>query len=200
MIPSNRTSQRTIRHAAVIAASIAAWVVLSAVRRDPEFMRYDAEARRVELTIIAAYDQSNSGYNFNGGFDGSHRVTVPLGWRVAVTFVNRDVIPHSFIVIRAVRNLPLRIDRAAFPGAASRKHQVGVGAGGREDGIEFVASQSGDYLIACGITGETVLGSYLRLVISADAKVPTYETGITAGRGMVGATQRGGQGAYHVPR
>jgi hypothetical protein len=185
MIPAHRTAHRKIRHAVLIAASFGGWGLLSAVRRDPEFLRYDAEARRVELTIIAAYDRSNTGYNFNGGFNGSHHVTVPLGWRVAVTLVNRDVFPHSFTVIRAVRQLPLRIDQPALPGAASRKHQVGVPAGGREDGIEFVASQPGAYLIACGVTAHTVLGSYLRLTISADATVPTYETGITASNPVV---------------
>ena len=184
MIPFNRTAYRKGRHAILIAASFTGCVVLSAVRRDPEFMRYDAEARRVELTMIAAYDQSNNGYNFNGGFNGSHHVTVPLAWRVAVTLVNRDVIPHSFVVIRPVRYLPLRIDRPALPGAASRTHQVGVPAGGREDGIEFVAGQPGAYLLACGITAHTAGGSYLRLTISADAKVPTYETGVTAGRSV----------------
>ena len=185
MIQSKRTVHRKIRHAVLIAASLGGWVILSAVRRDPEFLRYDAEARRVELTIIAAYDRSNTGYNFNGGFNGSHRVTVPLGWRVAVTLVNRDVFPHSFTVIRAVRQLPLRIDRPALPGAASRNHQVGVRAGGREDGIEFVATPAGAYLIACGITAHTVLGSYLHLTISPDATVPTYETGIAASSPVV---------------
>jgi hypothetical protein len=59
-----------------------------------------------------------------------------------------------------------------------------VPAGGREDGIEFVAGQPGAYLLACGITAHTAGGSYLRLTISADAKVPTYETGVTAGRSV----------------
>ncbi len=45
--------------------------MLSAMRTDPEFMRYDAAERRVELTIIGRYDESNNGYNFNGGFKGS---------------------------------------------------------------------------------------------------------------------------------
>jgi hypothetical protein len=92
--------------------------------------------------------------------------------------VNRDVIPHSFTMIRPVRFLPLRIDRPALPGAASRKHQVGVRARAREEGIEFTASQPGAYLIACGITEQTAGGMYLRLTISADATVPTYETGL----------------------
>lgn len=180
MIPPDRHVYRQVRHATLMAATIAGCLAVSGSRRDPEFMRYDPEARRVELTIIAAYDQANSGYNFNGGFNGSHHVTVPLGWRIAVTLVNRDVIPHSFAVIRAVRQLPLRIDRPALPGAASRNHQFGVRAGGREDAVEFAAAIAGDYLIACGMTSHTALGSYLRLTISAHATAPTYETGITA--------------------
>jgi len=139
MIPSNSTAYRRIRRGMLIAASFTGYMTLSAMRTDPEFMRYDAAGRRVVLTIIGRYDESNNGYNFNGGFNGSHRVTVPLGWRVAVTVVNRDVIPHSFALIRPVRWLPLRIDRPALPGAASREHQVGVRTGAREEGIEFVA-------------------------------------------------------------
>lgn len=180
MIPSNHQAHQRRRHAIAIAASFAGCLLLLGARRDPEFMRYDLEARHVELTITAAYDQSNTGYNLNGGFQGSHRVTIPQGWRVAVTFVNRDLVPHSFVVIREARQLPLRIDRAALPGAASRKHQVGVPAAGREDGIEFVASHPGAYLIACGVNTHAAMGSYLRLVVSADAPVPTYETGIIA--------------------
>ena len=180
MIPSNRTAHRRIRRGMLIAASFTGYMALSAMRTDPEFMRYDAAARRVELTIIGRYDESNNGYNFNGGFNGSHRVTVPPGWRVAVTLVNGDVIPHSFALIRPVRWLPLQIDRPALPDAASREHQVGVRAGAREEGIEFVASQPGAYLIACGIPGHTAGGMYLRLAVSSDATVPTYETGVTA--------------------
>jgi sulfocyanin len=173
---------RHVRHATLIAATITGCLAVSGLQGDPEFMRYDPEARRVELTIVAAYDQANSGYNFNGGFNGSHHVTVPVGWRIAITLVNRDVIPHSFAVIRAVRQLPLRIDRPALPGAASRNYQVGVRAGGREDAVEFAATIEGDYLIACGMTSHAALGSYLVLTISSDANAPTYETGLTASR------------------
>ena len=182
MISPDRHVHRQLRRPIVMAASVAGCLAWSGVPGDPEFMRYDAEARRVELTIIAAYDQANSGYNFNGGFNGNHHVTIPVGWRTAVTLVNRDVIPHSFTVIGVARRLPLRIDRPALPGGASRNHQVGVRAGGREDGIEFVAVLPGDYLIACGVTAHAALGSYLRLTISADAKAPRYETGVPASR------------------
>src|SRR5512138_169388 len=100
MRSSNGTTHRRFRHAFIGTAAVAACAVLSGVRSDPEFMRYDTAARRVTLTIIAAFDQSNSGYNFNGGFRGSHEITIPAGWRVDLTLVNRDVIPHSVAVIR----------------------------------------------------------------------------------------------------
>ena len=150
--------------------------------RDPEFMRYDADARRMDLTVISAFDQSNSGYNFNGGSHGSHRITVPAGWTVRLTYINRDVIPHSVAVVREQKQVPLYVTRPAFPGAATRSLQQGLPAGGRQDDISFVAGLPGSYLIACGIPGHAVLGSYLRLVVSSSATVPTYEMNAVSGR------------------
>lgn len=143
--------------------------------RDPEFMRYDADARRVDLTVTSAFDQSNSGFNLNGGSHGSHRITVPAGWTVRLTFINHDVIPHSVAVVREQSQVPLYVARPAFPGAATRSLQRGLPAGDRQDDIAFVAGLPGSYLIACGIPGHAVLGSYLRLVVSPSATVPTYE-------------------------
>jgi hypothetical protein len=141
-------------------------VLFTGARRDPEFMRYDAAARRVDLTIIAAFDQSNTGYNFNGASHGAHRIPV---------FVNRDVFRHSIAVIREVRSLPLRITKPVFPGAASRAPDVGLPAGARQDDIAFVADRPGEYLLACGVPGHAVLGSYLRLTVSSADSVPRYE-------------------------
>src|SRR5688572_8240589 len=108
------TRRHLTRRVFIGAASYAACVALSGARSDPEFMRYDAEARRVELSVTAALDQSNTGYNFNGGFHGGHRITVPTGWTVHVTFVNRDVFPHSVIVVRETKLLPLHVSRPAL--------------------------------------------------------------------------------------
>ena len=159
-------------------ATALTWVVALALsigaRRDPEFMTFDAEARRVDLTVIAAFDQSNSGYNFNGAPYGTHLLTVPLGWQVRIAFSNRDVIPHSVVVIRQPKTLLLRTARPAFPGAATRSFQQGLPPGARDD-FAFVASSVGDYLIGCGSMGHMVAGGYLRLRISPDVSAPTYE-------------------------
>jgi sulfocyanin len=170
------------RRALVTAVSWALAGLLIGARSDPEFMRYDAEGRRVDLTVIAAFDQSNSGFNFNGGSYGGHRITVPAGWLVRVTFINRDVIPHSVAVVREQAQVPMYIRRPAFAGAVSRDLQRGLPAGGRQDSIVFVAGEAGTYLFACGVPGHAVLGSYLRLDVSSDVTVPTYEMSVVSAR------------------
>jgi hypothetical protein len=139
-------------------------------------MTYDVDERRVDLTLIAAFSTANTGYNFNGAPHGTHRLTVPVGWRVRISLANRDVFPHSVGVIRELTLMPLRIERPAFPGGASKALQRGVPPGGREDGIEFVASVPGSYLLACGVTGHAALGGFIRMTVSAEATVPLYET------------------------
>lgn len=166
------------RRGFIAAASCAAGGLLLGARSDPEFLRYDADARRVDLTVIAAFDQSNSGFNFNGGSHGGHRIVVPNGWTVRLTFINRDVIPHSVAVVRQEKRVPMYVTRPAFPGAASRSLQHGLPSGGRHDAITFVAEGPGTYLIACGIPGHAVLGTYLELTVSSSARVPTYEVSV----------------------
>jgi sulfocyanin len=150
-------------------------VVLSGSRRDPQFLRYDAAARRVDLTIIAALDKSNSGYNLNGASYGAHNVIVPTGWTVTIDFVNRDVMPHSIAVIRESRLLPLRVARPVFAGASSRAPEIGLPAGGRQNDIAFVANAAGAYLLACGVPGHAVSGSYLKFTVSSVDTIPRYE-------------------------
>jgi sulfocyanin len=155
-------------------------MVCGVARPDPDFMRYDADAREVQLSVTAGYDKSHSGFNLNGGFRGSHRITIPAGWRVRIAFVNADVIPHSVGVVRAQKYVPASTQNPAFVGAASRAWESGLPAGARQDDITFTAATPGAYWLACGVPGHAVVGSYLRFVVSADATVPTYETGIVA--------------------
>jgi sulfocyanin len=170
-------SRRFARYA-IVGAAWAGCVLLSGATRDPEFLQFDAAARRVDLLVVAAYTKVNSGFNFNGGWNGSHRVTIPLGWTVRIAFENRDVIPHSVGLVREERRLPTRVVHPSLPGAASRALEQGIPAGARQDDIVFVASGAGTYLLACGVPGHTAVGSYLRVTISPDATVPSYEIGL----------------------
>lgn len=137
-------------------------------------MTFDSTTRVVQLTITTRYDESHGGFNLNGGYAGNHRITVPLGWTVHISFINRDVIEHSLGLVKDDGHPPTRVARPAFPGAASRSLGAGIPAGGRDDAISFVARAAGSYLLACGVPGHAALGGYLRFVVSADARVPTY--------------------------
>jgi sulfocyanin len=163
------------RRAFIGVASFAAYALLTGGRGDHGFMRYDRSARRVDLLLIAAFDESNSGYNFNGGSHGAHRITVPAGWHVRVRLINRDVIPHSVAVVHEREVVPMRIARPAIAGAASRALERGLPTGARQDDIMFVATPPGEYLIACAVPGQAALGSYLRLTVSSGAALPAYE-------------------------
>ena len=176
MIPASVVRHRSLRRRTLAVVMCGSVMGLGGrAERTDEFMTYDPAERSVRLTVVARYDESNTGYNFNGGSHGSHRLTVPIGWRVHVTFLNRDVIPHSLGVVRRTKVVPLRVGKPVLAGAASRAFQTGIAAGGRDE-FEFVAGQSGPYLLACGVTAHASIGGYLQLIISPDAPRPVYET------------------------
>ena len=150
----------------------------------PEFMTYDPAERLVQLTVVARYDDTHSGYNLNGGYYGSHRITVPLGWRVRVAFINHDVVPHSLGIVREGKLAPVRIEKPALSGAATRAIVSGIPAHAR-DAFAFQATRPGAYLLACGVPGHAAIGGYLRFTISEGATVPTYESSATIARSRV---------------
>lgn len=171
-----RTPRLTLLALAGAVLAVAAEANPGARVEDPEFMTFDSTTRAVQLTVIARYDGSNGGFNFNGGFGGGHRITVPVGWSVRMGFINRDVIEHSVAVVKDEGFPPIRIGRPAVPGAASRSLAAGIAPGGRDDDIAFAAQRVGAYLLACGVPGHAAVGHYLQFVVSSDARLPTYST------------------------
>ena len=72
-----------------------------AAHPDPaRFLRFDAKHRTALVTLIAGYDSSNNGFNFDGYGRGELLVSVPLGWRVRVTCTNRAPLPNSCAIVR----------------------------------------------------------------------------------------------------
>lgn len=186
MMKLSMALRRHGRRSPAIAVAYSALVGLAGpTRAVPEFMTYDATERLVRLTVIARYNDTNSGYNLNGSIRGGHRVTVPLGWRVQVTFTNRDVVPHSLGLVRESRLVPIRIEKPALSGAATHRLVTGMPPHDHDD-FAFVAALPGSYLLACGVPGHAVNGGYLQFVIWAGTAVPTYEGGaaiaMSAGR------------------
>jgi sulfocyanin SoxE-like protein len=124
-------------------------VALSLALKSPpppsRFLAVDARRHRVTITLIAAYDGGNGGFNF----DGYSRVlmwTVPRGWTVHVVCKNRGPIRHSCAVVRSGSTKP------AFRGAATPQPRIGLEPG-QTAGFTFRAGQTGVYRFACLVPG-----------------------------------------------
>jgi sulfocyanin len=143
------------------------------------YLSYDPSAKSVALTLIAAANNAQGGFNFNGGSVGNQTITVPLGWDINVDFQNHDVVPHSAVVIAAQDPLPAMPEKPAFPRAYTSHLIDGLPAQTGRDTMRFTASRAGNYLIACGVPGHALSGMFIRFVVSADATAPS-ETGTIA--------------------
>ncbi len=137
------------------------------------YLSYDSSARSVAITLIAAANSAQGGFNFNGGSVGNQTITVPLGWSIAVDFENRDVVPHSAVVIVAQTPLPAIPEKPAFPRAYTTHLIDGLPAQNGHDTMRFTVDKAGDYLIACGVPGHAMSGMFIRFVVSADATAPS---------------------------
>lgn len=137
------------------------------------YLSYDSSARSVALTLIAAANSAQGGFNFNGGSVGNQTITIPLGWSIDIDFQNHDVVPHSAIVMAAQTPLPSVPEKPAFPRAYTSHLIDGLPAQTGHDTMRFTADKAGDYLIACGVPGHALSGMFIRFVVSADATAPS---------------------------
>lgn len=135
----------------------------------PEWIKYDAEAKTVDLQITAALTHVNGGWNFNGYTNGDLTITVPLGWRVHVDFVSRDAnVPHSLGIINAEPgSLPPSGDqaRAAFRGAYTVPFAEGLRAY-QEQSFDFTADKAGTFILYCGVPGHAASGMWDYFIVA----------------------------------
>ncbi len=133
--------------ALVMLAVVLAAAAVTAKPDPHRFLRLDARARTVTVTLLAGYDSSNNGFNFDGYGRGELMVTVPLGWRVRVTCTNRAAVRHSCAVVKG----PMTV-QPAFPGASVPKPVQGLRRG-QTATFSFVASKLGPFRFACLVPG-----------------------------------------------
>jgi sulfocyanin len=164
-----------IAHSPVSAASTPTWVTTSGAS--------------VHLTIIAGYNSTNAGFNFNGAAHGQMVVTVPLGDTIDATFRNAAQGGfHDVVIIPYSMPLPGAALKPAFTGAASPLPQFRPGAGGRPnlsapESFSFTASKAGTYMMICGISGHALAGMWDTFVVSSTAKTAsvTFNQAAVAG-------------------
>jgi hypothetical protein len=110
------------------------------------FLAIDASGRTVTVTLIAAYDGENDGFNFDG-YSRFLMWTVPRGWKVRVVCENRGPLRHSCAVVRDANSTT-----PAFRAAATPQPQIGLEAG-RTARFTFRASRVGVYRFTCLVPG-----------------------------------------------
>jgi Sulfocyanin (SoxE) domain len=145
--------------AAVVALSLAA----KAPPSPGQFLAVDAHRRRVTVTLIASYDGTNGGFNFDG-YSRELMWTVPRGWTVRVTCRNRGPLRHSCAVVSGAGS-----SRPAFRGAATPQPEVGLEAG-RTATFTFRAGATGVYRFASLVPGQELARMWDVLKITGGGK------------------------------
>lgn len=141
-------------------------VALSLAAKAPapgRFLAVDALRHRVTVTLIASYDGTNSGFNFDG-YSRELMWTVPRGWRVRVVCKNRGPLRHSCAVVSGAGS-----SKPAFRGAATPQPQVGLEAG-RTATFAFRASRTGVYRLASLVSGQELARMWDVLKITRGGK------------------------------
>jgi hypothetical protein len=114
--------------------------------RPSQFLAVDAHRRRVTITLIASYDGTNGGFNFDG-YSRFLMWTVPQSWTVHVVCENRGPLRHSCAVVQGADS-----STPAFRGATTPQPRIGLEAG-HTASFTFGASRTGVYRFACLVPG-----------------------------------------------
>ncbi|HCN78473.1 MAG TPA: hypothetical protein DIT13_14925 [Verrucomicrobiales bacterium] len=143
--------------------------------REEDLLRPGNDPKSLRVTLVATFNAANYGMNFNGWSHGKAVLSVPLGWRVDVTFINPSPIPHSAIVIEKADTKKLQVAEPWFEGGATPKHLTGQTVSKAE--FSFTPDEEGEYALACGFPAHAVAGHWVALnVIAADGQ-PALQLG-----------------------
>ncbi len=136
----------------------------------PAWMKVDADGTSVALTITTA------GFTFNGASKGTMTITVPQGWKVAVTYRNTTSVAHSLVIAaQASTPLPTTGFAPAMTGASTTNPATGQAKSTQQ--FSFTASSAGLYIMVCDVPGHADAGMWDHFDVSATAKVPTVKMG-----------------------
>jgi sulfocyanin len=127
----------------------------------------------VTLTLTAAYSNATGGFNFNGDAKGKMVVSVPVGYRVNVTFTNKSTIPHSAVITAYSKRMAASGFTPAFSGAETQNPTSGITKGTTQR-FTFTANKVGTYALVCAVPGHAVGGMWDVFKVTSGGK-PTIK-------------------------
>ncbi len=128
----------------------------------------------VTLAVIASYDGTNGGLNFNGYANGEAAFVVPEGWTVEVRYDNFSIRPHSAgVVSMELVDESQMPPEPAFEGAITENFISGLIG---QEAFSFTADEQGTYAIVCGVPGHASSGQWLVLEVGAPDVEPAFQT------------------------
>lgn len=140
----------------------------------PAWFVVDNEARTVQVTLTAGETNANNYWNYNGATNGDIAITVPEGYTVTITQVNRDPnMAHSIGILDLPANFAMPPQPTpVFAGAISQNPTSMIDATmpGETEDIEFVAGAAGTYGLVCLIPGHSAIGMWLYFIVSDDGQ------------------------------
>lgn len=117
-------------------------------------------AHSVQITLVAGYDSTFAGFNFDGYGKGRLIFSVPQGWRVTVHCVNHGGTYHSCSLVRGALSGTI-----VFPGATSPNPGTGL-APGASSTFTFVAERTGAYRFVSLVPGQEEAGMWVVLQVT----------------------------------
>jgi hypothetical protein len=127
----------------------------------PLSLASDPASKTVKFTLVAGYDSSNSGMNFNGYSQGALVISVPTGWTATVTCQNKATINHSCAVVTGPG-----ATQPSIPGAGTQNPDSGL-SGGQSGTFNFTAASAVVERISCLVPGHEAAGMWITLRIVA---------------------------------
>jgi uncharacterized cupredoxin-like copper-binding protein len=156
--------------AALVTAGTLTGTALAASR--VAIARNDSAKHTADLTMIAGLGKTGGGFDFNGYSKGKMTVTVPLGWKVNVTFEvpASSTLAHSWVLVPY--GAAMGSTKPAIAHAESPSPVQGTKPG-KTVKITFTATTAGKYKMACAVPGHEMGGMWDTLIVKRGATAAT---------------------------
>jgi alcohol dehydrogenase (cytochrome c) len=151
--------------------------VLSAYKKVNPYIYVSSARKTIVIEMIAGATSAQSGFNYDGYYNGQADFVVPVGWNVTLDFQNKSSTPHSILLTNSLKTplipTPPPGGLAVITPAATK----GLRGVGLHQVAGFTTRVPGKFYIACAVPGHVEAGMFDYLTVSATAKQPAIVVG-----------------------